>query len=451
MGAILASTAAMLRIGAPERATVTACEEFARHEAGGGGARVGELDPAAALHSAIAGRERAEQALREERAARERAEAELHAEQRRKDEFLATLAHELRNPLAPIRSAVQIMRHADGDHATAQAARAVIERQLKHLVRLIDDLMDISRLTQGRLELRRERAALASVIQSAVETNRPQLESKQHHLRLELPAESLFVDADITRLVQVFANVLSNAAKYSDSNGHIRILVERDGTDAVVTVTDGGIGIEPDMLARVFEPFTQAQRSRAAPHDGLGIGLTIAKRLIELHGGSISARSEGSGRGSSFIVRLALLESVPQSERSPHSVNGSSPAQRRVRILIADDNYDAAQALALMLRLDGHEVRTANDGAEALKVADEFRPQVILLDIGMPKLDGYETARRLRTRPWARDALLVAQTGWGQEDDKQRAKQAGFDRHLVKPLDPEALSELLTRTFKARG
>lgn len=440
----------MRSIWAPGRAIFKLCEEFARCKGGAGASRVHEADPAATLASAIAGREQAEKALEEERRARERAEAELRAEQRRKDEFLATLAHELRNPLAPIRSAVQIMRLADGDHATAQAARAVIERQLKHLVRLIDDLMDVSRLTQGRLELRKERVALTSVIQSAVEANRSQLESKQHHLRLELPAEALFVEADTTRLAQVFTNLLSNAAKYSDAHGHIRIRVERDGPEAVVTVIDSGIGIGSDMLARVFEPFTQIQPSRAAPHDGLGIGLTIAKRLIELHGGSIRASSEGPGRGSAFAVRLALLEAASASDARPAAGNGSSTPQRRARVLIADDNYDAAQALALMLRLDGHEVRTASDGAEALKAADEFRPQVILLDIGMPKLDGYETARRLRTRPWARDALLVAQTGWGQEDDKLRAKQAGFDRHLVKPLDPEALSELLAKSLEVR-
>jgi signal transduction histidine kinase/ActR/RegA family two-component response regulator len=440
----------MLRIAAPACA-ITASEEFARCKSGGGALRAQEPDPAAVLRGAIAAREHAEQALEEERRARVRAETELRAEQRRKDEFLATLAHELRNPLAPIQSAVQIMRLADGDHATAQAARAMIERQLKHLVRLIDDLMDVSRLTQGRLELRKERVALASVIESAVAANRPQLESKQHHLRLELPAEPLHVDADSTRLTQVFANLLSNAAKYSDAHGNIRIRLKREGPQALVTVIDAGIGIEPDMLARVFEPFTQVQRTRAAPHDGLGIGLTIAKRLVELHGGSISAHSEGAGRGSSFSVRLALLETSAASESQPRVSNGFARNRRRGRILIADDNFDAAQALALMLRLDGHEVRTASDGAEALRVADEFRPQVILLDIGMPKLDGYETARRLRARPWARDALLFAQTGWGQEDDKQRAKEAGFDRHLVKPLDPEALSELLMQTLDARG
>ena len=361
----------------------------------------------------------------------------------RRDEFLATLAHELRNPLAPIRSAVQIMRMAEGDQATVAAARSMIERQLKHLVRLIDDLMDASRITRGKLELRRERVDLAAVIQIAVETNRSLLESKQQHLRLDLASEPLYVEADTTRLAQVFSNLLHNSAKFSDARADIAIRAAREGTQAVVTITDSGIGIESGMLGRVFDMFTQLERSQWAPHDGLGIGLTLVKRLVELHGGSVSAHSEGIGKGSTFVVRLDLADTTEASVELPAAAHRPGEGHSRARILIADDNHDAAQSLALMLGMEGHEVRTAGDGIEALKVAEEFRPQIVLLDIGMPKMDGYETARLLKARPWARHTLLFAQTGWGQEDHRQKAQEAGFHQHLVKPLDPEALTQLL--------
>jgi signal transduction histidine kinase/CheY-like chemotaxis protein len=380
-----------------------------------------------------------EAALRERDAAR----VALSEADHRRDEFLATLAHELRNPLAPIRSAVQIMRMAEGDQATVAAARSMIERQLKHLVRLIDDLMDASRITRGKLELRRERVDLAAVIQIAVETNRSLLESKQQHLRLDLPADSLFVEADTTRLAQVFSNLLHNSAKFSDTRADISVRAVREGTQAVVTVTDSGIGIESGMLAQVFDMFTQLERSQWAPHDGLGVGLTLVKRLVELHGGTVSAHSDGVGKGSTFVVRLDLADATESRVTLPAAALQAGEGHTRARILIADDNHDAAQSLALMLGMEGHDVRTAGDGIEALKVAEEFHPQVALLDIGMPKMDGYETARRLKTRPWARHTLLFAQTGWGQEDHRQRAKEAGFHQHLVKPLDPEALIQLL--------
>jgi signal transduction histidine kinase/CheY-like chemotaxis protein len=410
-----------------------------------------EQELTASVRQLTAERKRVEQALQSESHRRECAEAALRESERRKDEFLATLAHELRNPLAPIRSAVQIMRMAEGDHATAAAARAMIERQLKHLVRLIDDLMDASRITQGKLELRRERVDLAAVIQIAVETNRPLLEGKQQHLKIEMPAGALYVDADTTRLAQAFSNVLNNSAKYTDAHGDIAIRVVREDAHAIVTISDSGIGIRPDMLDHVFDLFTRVQGPQAAPHDGLGVGLSLAKRLIELHGGSVSAYSEGPDKGSSFIVRLDLIDAVDAQAGLTRPVARAGTDQPRARILIADDNHDAAQSLAMVLGMEGHDVRTANDGVEALQIAEEFRPQVILLDIGMPKLDGYETARRLRTRPWARRTLLFAQTGWGQEDDKQRATQAGFDRHLVKPLDPEVLNQLLMECLTENG
>lgn len=401
---------------------------------------VAERDQARqALAAAIAERDSAREALRE-------ADRRTALARERLDEFLATLAHELRNPLAPIRSAAQIMRMAEGDHATVSAARAIIERQLKHLVRLIDDLVDVSRITRGKLELTKERVDIASVLQTAIETNRPLLESKQQHIKMELPAEPLIVAADTTRLAQVFANLLNNGAKYSDPRSDIRIHAARVGARAVVTITDHGAGIDRELLASIFDMFTQFERPQPSPHDGLGVGLTLVKRLVELHGGSVSAHSEGRGMGSTFTVELDLIEGSGETRAVP-APGKAQDGSGRARILVADDNYDAAQSLALMLSMDGHEVRTAGDGLEALRKAEEFRPQLIVLDIGMPKLDGYETARRLRERPWAAHTRLFALTGWGQEEDRERARRAGFDEHLVKPVDPEALSQLLNRTL----
>jgi signal transduction histidine kinase/ActR/RegA family two-component response regulator len=408
----------------------------------------------ASLERLVDERDQARHALAAAVAERDRAQAALHEADRRTalarerlDEFLATLAHELRNPLAPIRSAAQIMRMAEGDHATVSAARAIIERQLKHLVRLIDDLVDVSRIMRGKLELSRERVDLASVLQVAIETNRPLLESKQQHIKVELPAEPLIVEADTTRLAQVFANLLNNGAKYSDPRSDILIHAARTGGRAVVTITDRGAGIEREMLASIFDMFTRVERPQASPHDGLGVGLTLAKRIVELHGGSLSADSEGPGMGSVFTVELELMEACGEETRMAPAPGKAEDGSGRARILVADDNYDAAQSLALMLSMDGHEVRTAGDGLEALREAEEFRPQLVVLDIGMPKLDGYETARRLRERPWAAHTRLFALTGWGQEEDRERARQAGFDQHLVKPVDPETLSQLLSRTL----
>jgi signal transduction histidine kinase len=405
--------------------------------------RLTESELEAQLAVLQAERDRAERSLRSALIERDRARAALADAERRQDEFLATLAHELRNPLAPIRSALQVMRLAEGDQATAAAARAMIERQLRHLVRLIDDLMDVSRITQGKLELRKERVDLANAIRLAVETNRSLLESKQHHLRIDSSPQSLYVEGDLSRLAQAFGNLLNNSAKFSDPHAEIRVRAVREGPLVAVTVADTGFGIQPEMLSRVFEVFTHVERPRAASHDGLGVGLALVKHIIELHGGTVSAYSAGPGAGSSFTVRLALAGASAGDPGLPFTPGTTAGGAPRMRILIADDNYDAAQSLALMLGMDGHEVRTASNGLEALELADEFRPQVVLLDIGMPKLDGYETARQLRERPWGRSVLLFALTGWGQEDDKERARQAGFDRHLVKPLEPETLSELL--------
>ncbi len=257
----------------------------------------------------------------------------------------------------------------------------------------------------------------------------------------------MLVEADTPRLAQVFANLLNNGAKYSDAWADIRIRAVREGAQAVVSVCDRGIGIHADMLDRIFDMFTQVERPQPSPHDGLGVGLTLVKRLVELHGGTVSAASGGAGAGSCFTVRLDLLPVLDEEAHPAPPASDAREGPPRARILVADDNYDAAQSLALMLGMDGHEVRTAGDGLEALRVAEEFRPQLVLLDIGMPKLDGYETARRLRERPWSRSTQLFALTGWGQEEDRERARQAGFDRYLVKPVDPDALSQLLNQTL----
>jgi signal transduction histidine kinase len=362
---------------------------------------------------------------------------------RRKDEFLATLAHELRNPLAPIRNAVEILRLTEADPAAAASARQLLERQLKQLVRLIDDLFDVSRITQGRLELRKEKLDLAVALKMAVETSRPLIESRQHTLHVSAQPDTFFVDADATRIAQVFANLLNNSAKYSPPGSSITARITRDGNNAVATITDNGVGIPQAMLSRVFEMFERVDRALEVTPDGLGIGLTLVRRLVELHGGTVTAQSEGLNCGSTFVVRLPLWQAanLPQ-EVHVMPVEAQESGARR-KILVVDDNRDSAMSLSLLLELDGHDVRRAYDGLEALEIAEDFRPEVTLLDIGMPRLDGYGAARELRRRDWAKGSLLVALTGWGQQEDKRMAREAGFDHHMVKPVDPDALRRLL--------
>jgi signal transduction histidine kinase len=362
---------------------------------------------------------------------------------RRKDEFLATLAHELRNPLAPIRNAVEILRLTEADPAAAASARQLLERQLKQLVRLIDDLFDVSRITQGRLELRKEKLDLAVALKMAVETSRPLIESRQHTLHVGAQPDTFFVDADATRIAQVFANLLNNSAKYSPSGSSITARITRDGNSAVATITDNGVGIPQAMLSRVFEMFERVDRELEVTPDGLGIGLTLVRRLVELHGGTVTAQSEGLNCGSTFVVKLPLWQAanLPQ-EVHVMPVEAQESGARR-KILVVDDNRDSAMSLSLLLELDGHDVRRAYDGLEALEIAEDFRPEVTLLDIGMPRLDGYGAARELRRRDWAKGSLLVALTGWGQQEDKRMAREAGFDHHMVKPVDPDALRRLL--------
>jgi signal transduction histidine kinase len=369
-----------------------------------------------------------------------RAQALREADQR-KDEFLATLAHELRNPLAPLRNALEILRIAEANPAMTQKARDMMERQLIQLVRLVDDLLDVSRITTGRLAVRKSVIDVNVPLRDAIEMVRPFVASRHHQLDVTLPGEEIPVDGDLTRLGQVFSNLVHNAAKYTDPGGRIEVALRREGGEAVVTVRDNGIGLAHAHLDRIFEMFMQVDRSLERSHAGLGVGLSLAKRLVALHGGTLEARSEGAGKGSEFIVRLPIAGSaaLPESKRALRDTG--EVASRRV--LLADDNADFANSLAQLLTQRGHDVRVVHDGAEALAVAARFHPQFAFLDIGMPKVHGYELARRLREMPATAGCVLVAVTGWGQEDDRNRAREAGFDRHLVKPVDPADIDNIL--------
>jgi PAS domain S-box-containing protein len=367
---------------------------------------------------------------------------ELKLADRRKNEFLATLAHELRNPLSPIRHAVQLLRLTQGDPGGRQQALALIDRQVAQMVRLIDDLLDISRITNGKLALRQERIELAAAVDSALETTRPLLEESGHELTVTLPPEPVYLEADLTRLAQVLVNLLNNAAKYTEKGGRIELTAEARGGEAVISVRDTGIGLAPEQLPQLFESFSQATPALERSSGGLGVGLSLARGLIELHGGSIEAHSAGPGQGSEFTVRLPLL---PQAETAPAPSAGDpeEPRSPQRRILVADDNADVAESLSLLLGFLGHEVTTAGDGLEAFEAAAARRPDVALLDIGMPQLNGYEVAQRIRQQPWGQDMVLIAVTGWGQEEDKQRARAAGFDHHLTKPVNLPDLEKLL--------
>jgi PAS domain S-box-containing protein len=371
---------------------------------------------------------------------RERLVHELQEQDRRKDEFLATLAHELRNPLAPIRNGLQVLRLGGATGEMADNARTMMERQLGHMVHLIDDLLDLSRISRGKIELRMERVELSKVIQHSVETSRPLIESSGHDLTITVPFGPIYVDADLTRLAQVFSNLLNNAAKYTERGGRVQLVVQQSGGDVFVSVEDNGVGIPAHMVPKVFEMFTQVDRHLERSQGGLGIGLSIVKRLVEMHGGSVGVESDGPGQGSKFIVRLPVVLSMAQT--TDDDEEPSHPSSRR-RILVVDDNVDAAMSLAMMLKLMGNEAKTAHDGLEAMEVAATYRPDLILLDIGMPRLNGYETAQRIREQPWGKKVALVALTGWGQDEDRTKSEQAGFDWHIVKPVEIAVLEKLL--------
>ncbi|XYI00709.1 PAS domain S-box protein [Sorangium sp. So ce1128] len=379
------------------------------------------------------------------------AEKQLKEIDRRKDEFLATLAHELRNPLAPMRNALQILHIAEPSNPRAQSARKVMDRQVQQLARLVDDLLDVARITRGKLELRKERVDVASIVERALETSRPVIAHAQHRLSVHLPQERSYLVADPMRVAQVLSNLLNNAAKYTPCGGDIQIVTERLAGEVIIKVQDNGTGISPEMLPRIFEMFTQADTTLERAQGGLGIGLTIVKQLVELHGGRIMAESDGLGRGSSFSVALPLaLEERCPAEEHVHG-DDPQPTSHERRILVVDDNQDAADTLATLLDAMGNDVRTAYDGWQALRVAEEHRPDIIFLDIGMPGINGYEVAHRLRAQPETRDVMLVAMTGWGQEADRKRSKEAGFDHHWIKPIDPQALDDLLSCSATRRS
>jgi PAS domain S-box-containing protein len=378
---------------------------------------------------------------------RERLVGRLQEQDQRKNEFLATLAHELRNPLAPIRNGLQIMRLGTGDPQSIERVREMMERQLAHMVHLIEDLLDLSRISRGKIELRRERVDLAHAIAQAVEANRPAISKCDQELLVDLFPGRIIVDGDLTRLAQVFSNLLNNASKFTGRGGRIELTVQHVEDEAIVSVRDNGIGMSEHMLPLVFDMFSQAESNLERSHGGLGIGLSIVKRLVEMHGGAVEARSEGLGSGSEFVVHIPVASGMVAPVATEHEEPMLDTGRKR--ILVVDDNRDAADSLAMMLTMTGNHTLTAYDGLEALDVAAKFKPDLVLLDIGMPKVNGYEVCRRLRQDAGTRGTVIVALTGWGQEEDKRRSLEAGFDAHLVKPVMPGAIDALVAHTSVA--
>jgi PAS domain S-box-containing protein len=381
---------------------------------------------------------------------RQRLEDLAEADQQ-KNAFLAMLAHELRNPLAPMRNALYLMKMPEAGGGMVTQARDMMERQLHCLVRLVDDLLDVSRIIRSKIELKKEPVDLAVAVARAVETAQPVIDAQGHRLAILLPAQPLWVEADLIRLAQVIANLLMNAAKYTDEAGRISLTVERDGEAAVVCVRDSGVGIPPELLPRIFDLFVQGDRSLARSQGGLGIGLTLVKRLVEMHGGGVTATSAGAGRGSEFTVRLpALPEGRGGEGHGAMGVRAHVTDALRKRVLVVDDNVDAAESIAMILRVSGHDVRCVHDGPSALQAAKAYRPDVVVLDIGLPGMSGYHVARQLREQPEFRRTPLVAMTGYGQEEDHRLSQEAGFDHHLTKPVDPDALQAFIARAYSCR-
>jgi PAS domain S-box-containing protein len=374
---------------------------------------------------------------------RKHAEEDLREADRRKDEFLATLAHELRNPLAPIRNSLHIFRMAGIQDPAVSRVADMMERQVAHMVRMVDDLLEVSRISRGKIELRKERIELASVLRNAVDTSMPLIEAAKHRLAIDVPEDPMVLDADPVRLAQVFANLLNNSAKYTREGGEITLRVTREAGMAAVCVSDNGEGIPQPMLKRVFNMFTQVNTGSRA-QGGLGIGLTLAKTLVHLHGGTIEASSEGQGRGCEFRVRLPLAQVEVETVASAPAPVAEGPPLRLRRVLVVDDNEDAADSLGMLLQFLGAEVKVVHDGKAALAEMKSFRPAVVLLDLGMPEMNGLEVARRIREDPDHKDLTLVALTGWGQREDRRRTHEAGFDYHLVKPADVSTLQSILS-------
>lgn len=373
---------------------------------------------------------------------RKRNERLLREADQQKDEFLATLAHELRNPLAPICAAAELLKSARNLAPELRAATAILERQARHMTHLVDDLLDISRITSGRIRLQQEAVELGELLKNLIDTHRHSLQAARHQVNLAIPGAAVHVSADRVRVTQIVSNILHNAIKYTPPGGRIEIALRTQDRQAIVSIRDNGMGIPAARLDHIFEPFAQLDTSYEHGDGGLGIGLTLAKKLVELHGGSIEARSAGHGQGTEFLIRLPSMEAAPARQASASPAHPDPSAS--CRVLIADDNHDAAVSLGMLLQALGHDTRVVHDGIEALEEAELFRPDIVLLDIGMPRLDGYETARRMKSRPWAAATRIVAVTGWGQETDRQRAKEAGFDRHLVKPVNLDALRALVS-------
>ncbi len=392
-------------------------------------------------------------------------EEALKEADQRKDEFLAMLAHELRNPLAPISNALSLIRHQRANvHEGVRRASEMIERQVEHMIRLVDDLLDVSRITRGLINLHRETVDLTSVLNRAVESSRPIIDARRHQLKMHLPDQALYVDGDPVRLAQVFWNLLNNAAKYTPQGGRISVHVEATGSrtppsiephtissaigEVVIRVTDTGVGIPPHMLPKVFELFTQVERTLDRAEGGLGIGLTLVRRLVEMHGGRVEARSAGPGSGSEFEVRLPLVRLGARAPLPIAQITAGPDSEARLRILIVDDNRDSAESLASLLRIHGNDVCTAYEGLQALAVAEDYHPEVILLDLGLPGINGFEVAKQMRLSPVLADTTIVAITGFGTENDRRLSRDAGFDYHLVKPVDFTILQRLLEQRSK---
>lgn len=382
---------------------------------------------------------------------RKLAEEALKDADRRKDDFIALLAHELRNPLAPIRNGLQVMRLAGGDAEVVAQARTMMDRQLSHMVRLIDDLLDVSRISRNKMELRRSRVLLTDVVSNAVEIARPVIEAAGHVLSISLPQQPIFLDADLTRLAQVFGNLLTNSAKYTDHRGHIWLNARLVDDNVMVSVRDTGIGIPIESLTSIFDMFSQVDRSIERATGGLGIGLALVKGLVEMHSGSVTAASDGVGKGSEFTVTLPIIKSLSVTSEFPSHADGAGSAGLKRRMFVVDDNVDSANSMAMMLKLLGDEVYTFHDGHQAVEAAERYRPDVILMDVGMPRLNGLDATRMIRSHDWGREIAIIALTGWGQASDRIQSKEAGCDGHLVKPVSLSDLEQVLGQLSVSNG